>query len=212
MSRSKTKLPPDTYRKDYKKDLLEAATHLFAANGYHGTSVDSIALAANCNKQLLYYYFGSKEIIYTEALKTVFRKLENYEMDCIENLSDTEQAIREILDHYFRFLSENPDFVKLIMWENLNEGHIFDKNPDLLSKAPILKRIQLILNRAKAKKKLRARIHTKHVLVLLIGVCFIHFSNRHTIKHSIGLDFSNPRTMKKSLALAQDMVVSGLFN
>ena len=47
---------------DAKKRLLEAAEHLFARNGVHGTRVrDLNALANQRNSSSLHYHFGSRE-------------------------------------------------------------------------------------------------------------------------------------------------------
>lgn len=46
---------------DTRKRLLEAAAAEFAAFGIAGARVDRIAAAAQCNKQAIYAYFGSKE-------------------------------------------------------------------------------------------------------------------------------------------------------
>lgn len=46
---------------DTRRRLLEAATAEFAAYGIAGARVDRIAAAAQCNKQAIYAYYGSKE-------------------------------------------------------------------------------------------------------------------------------------------------------
>ena len=44
------------------------ATREFAAKGLAGARVDAIARAARSNKQLVYYYFGSKIGLYNEIV------------------------------------------------------------------------------------------------------------------------------------------------
>ncbi len=52
-----------------KRNLIEgAATKEFAEFGYHGARVDRIARLAGVNKQLIYYYFGSKRSLYEHTL------------------------------------------------------------------------------------------------------------------------------------------------
>ena len=45
---------------DTKRSLLKAALKVFAANGYHGSSVADIAKEAHVSKALFYHYFDSK--------------------------------------------------------------------------------------------------------------------------------------------------------
>lgn len=47
-----------------KKRILAAAREEFASSGFTGARVQRIARRAGVNKQLLYYYFGSKERLY----------------------------------------------------------------------------------------------------------------------------------------------------
>ena len=53
------------------KDRIEKeALHLFALNGYAGTSVRMIVEAAGVTKPTLYYHFGNKEGLYVNLLNT----------------------------------------------------------------------------------------------------------------------------------------------
>src|SRR3954447_7408642 len=47
-----------------RKRLLEAATVEFAALGIAGARVDRIAEAAECNKAMIYAYFGNKDQLF----------------------------------------------------------------------------------------------------------------------------------------------------
>jgi TetR/AcrR family transcriptional regulator len=50
--------------------ILEVASEEFAANGLAGARVAEIASRAGVNKQLLYYYYGSKEGLYGAVLSS----------------------------------------------------------------------------------------------------------------------------------------------
>src|SRR4051812_14348316 len=49
--------------------ILTAAFHEFAANGFAGARVDTIATRAGINKRMLYHYFGGKEKLFREVLR-----------------------------------------------------------------------------------------------------------------------------------------------
>ena len=51
-------------KEDKKDRILEAATHLFAQNGYAGTAVADIAAYADIGKGTIYEYFDSKEDLF----------------------------------------------------------------------------------------------------------------------------------------------------
>ena len=52
--------------------ILQAARKLFAAGGFAGTSVDSIAAEAQANKQRIYAYFGNKKQLFKAVLLEIF--------------------------------------------------------------------------------------------------------------------------------------------
>ena len=55
--------------------ILAAAATAFAARGFSGTSVDSIAKASGFNKAMIYYHFRNKKGLYVEILRDVFRMM-----------------------------------------------------------------------------------------------------------------------------------------
>ncbi|HTY32680.1 TetR/AcrR family transcriptional regulator [Mycobacterium sp.] len=51
-----------------EQQMLDAAVQLFSVNGYHETSMDAIAAAAEISKPMLYLYYGSKEDLFGACL------------------------------------------------------------------------------------------------------------------------------------------------
>lgn len=52
-----------------RERILSASIREFSSHGYAGARVERVAKAANANKQLIYYYFGSKSGLYAAALE-----------------------------------------------------------------------------------------------------------------------------------------------
>jgi TetR/AcrR family transcriptional regulator len=57
-------------KRDSKSLIMGAARAEFALAGYAGARVERIARKAGVNKQLIFYYFGSKQGLYRAALTT----------------------------------------------------------------------------------------------------------------------------------------------
>ncbi len=53
--------------------IFRAAAHEFAKRGYDAAGVDRIAARAHVNKAMIYYHFGSKQGLYVEVLRDMFR-------------------------------------------------------------------------------------------------------------------------------------------
>ena len=65
------RLPADQRR----QQLLDVAREVFAASGFHATSMDDIADAAGVTKPVLYQHFPSKRALYVELLEDTGRQL-----------------------------------------------------------------------------------------------------------------------------------------
>jgi AcrR family transcriptional regulator len=60
-------------RGDSRPAIFQAAAQEFAQRGYDAAGVDRIADNARVNKAMLYYHFGSKQDLYVEVLRDMFR-------------------------------------------------------------------------------------------------------------------------------------------
>jgi len=58
---------------DRKRDaIVQAATALFRAHGFDGTSMDKVSAAADVSKRTLYNHFPSKEELFAEILRQLW--------------------------------------------------------------------------------------------------------------------------------------------
>jgi AcrR family transcriptional regulator len=192
-----------------RANVLRAGIVLFAAHGYDGVSVDRIVAEAGCNKRMLYHYFGSKDGLYVAVLREVFSSLEEVEVGILGRPVSLASAIREILRGYFDFLDGHPEFVSLLMWENLRGGKFLDAHPGLLSKSPVVRRLQAIL-RGESRLGTVRKLDARNLLLLLYGACFIHFSNRHTLRHTLDLDTGSALSRDRAITFCEDVILRGL--
>jgi AcrR family transcriptional regulator len=56
-------------RAERERQMLDAATEIFAERGYHDASMDEIAAAVGVTKPMLYSYFGSKEGLFAACTR-----------------------------------------------------------------------------------------------------------------------------------------------
>ena len=74
-----------TERADHTRArILDAAIREFSENGLAGARTEQIAEEAGVNKALLYYYFKSKEDLYSAALQSVIEEVRAFSMAVIE--------------------------------------------------------------------------------------------------------------------------------
>lgn len=97
-----------------REQLLEVGLHVFAARGFHQTSMNDVADAAGVTKPVLYQHFTSKRSLYLELLELVSRRL----MAAIDQATSTAAGPREQVERglraYFRFVVESADEYRLM--------------------------------------------------------------------------------------------------
>jgi len=97
--------------------ILDAAIHEFSENGLAGARTEQIAELAGVNKALLYYYFSSKEALYTAALDAVVEGVRANSFALLEaDASAGERFLRIVLNHFDRMYS-NRAFQSLMQQE-----------------------------------------------------------------------------------------------
>ena len=74
---------------DTKQRILDAAEHLFARDGYRGTSLRAITGKAGVNLAAVNYHFGSKETLLEEVIKRRLLPLNRVRRQRIEHVRNT---------------------------------------------------------------------------------------------------------------------------
>ena len=100
--------------------ILDAAEEVFADAGLAGARVNAIADAAGVNKAMLYYYFDSKDGLYTAVLERVFGEI----LAVAESMLGAvdEENVGAFLAGYRAVLRSHPHFVRLLVRELADGG------------------------------------------------------------------------------------------
>src|SRR3954464_14725188 len=105
-----------------RAEILDVATEHFAEHGYSGARVDEIAEQTRTTKRMLYYYFGSKEGLYTEVLERAYAQIRAAEQEVdVEHLEPV-AAIRRLAELTFDHHEAHPDFIRLVSIENIHRA------------------------------------------------------------------------------------------
>lgn len=97
-----------------RERILTAALREFAAHGFAGARVDTIARRARTNKRMLYHYFGNKEGIFSAVLRhKIKERLNRSEAHAPKN------DIVSSLPFWFKLNCLDTDWVRLLAWESL---------------------------------------------------------------------------------------------
>ncbi|HOI54434.1 MAG TPA: TetR/AcrR family transcriptional regulator [Phycisphaerae bacterium] len=178
--------------------LLEAAIDVFGRSGPEAASVDDICRRAGLNKRMVYHYFGSKEGLYREALRTVYDEFAGVEIALAHMLLPPEELLETLVRRYHAFLAEHPESVRLISFENLHGGRVARQLALEGKKAQIATALQLALQKGQAERRFREGIDATELLVSIFSLCFFYFSNQYTMGQFLGLDSLAHRTDMES--------------
>jgi TetR/AcrR family transcriptional regulator, mexJK operon transcriptional repressor len=89
-----------------QRDIAEAATRLFMAQGYAAVSMDAIARAAGVSKATLYAYFASKDRLFADLLGTACSRSGAHSIEVTEGEVDLRAALTALADRALRFMLE----------------------------------------------------------------------------------------------------------
>jgi AcrR family transcriptional regulator len=107
--------------------ILSAAAQLFAAEGYAGTTTNSIARRAGVSIGSLYQYFPNKDSILSALLERHHREVNDVVQRSAEVLADhgvpVEEGFRSLLTGILELHDADPDLVKALSDETVSRIH-----------------------------------------------------------------------------------------
>jgi AcrR family transcriptional regulator len=107
--------------KERKRQLVDRATELFAANGYDATSVADIVESLGVGKGVFYWYFSSKEEMLVEILKTSHHDLRRRQQKAIANEYDPVRRIEVGIRTSMEWFLEHRRFFSLHQFASNDE-------------------------------------------------------------------------------------------
>lgn len=187
MNQPKIKRDPEGTR----RRILMAAAEEFANGGLLGARVDQIARRAETNERMLYYYFGSKEQLFTAVLEHAFSALTEaervLELDGVAPVEAVTRLAHFVWDYY----RDHPELLRLINNENLHEARYLHKSTRIREMiSPIVAMLGNVLTRGQKAGLFRNDVDPLRLYVTLSGLGYYIVSNRFTLAATLGRDFS----------------------
>ncbi len=159
-------------------DILEVATREFASLGLAGARIEKIQEQTQTSKRMIYYHFGSKEGLYKAVIENAFLQARKVDQGFNPLSGSPEEALKKIVSNAFEAFSKNPDFVRLLTFENL-AGAPYIRNSDHASRLNKLAMddLEVVLNRGQLDGSFRKDIKPLDVYINLVGLCFYHVAH-----------------------------------
>lgn len=90
-----------------EQQMLDAAVQMFSVNGYHETSMDTIAAEAQISKPMLYLYYGSKEDLFGACLNREMSRFIEAVRAEIDFTQSPRDLLRNTIGSFLRYIDEN---------------------------------------------------------------------------------------------------------
>ena len=180
-SRSKA-VPLKDQQDSTRVRILDVALKEFSRLGLSGARIDAIAAESGLNKGMIYYHFGSKEALYVAALEESYRRFRQIEgaLDIDDGLP-AESALRRLVGASFDFHAAHPEFIRMVMNENINHGEYIRKIPALRAvNRSAITVLERLCARGIAEGVFRADVDPVDLHMSISALSFYNVSNRHT--------------------------------
>lgn len=118
-----TRLP----REQRRAQLLAAASDMFATRGYHATSMDDLAEAAQVSKPVLYQHFASKLELYLALLDSTCDELVAVMGRALDSTEDNAERVVATMTAFYDLVSSQRAAFRLIFESDVGEAAVEDR-------------------------------------------------------------------------------------
>jgi AcrR family transcriptional regulator len=191
-----------------RAEILAAATREFSEKGLSGARVDEIAERTQINKRMIYYYFGSKEGLYSAVLERSYGHIRMSESAMNLDALPPEEALRQLVRHTFDYHNMHPDFVRLVMNENIHQGsYIGDLASIKTRNKTVLATLRTLLDRGIGAGVFRSDIQPVELHMSISALCFYNVSNRYTFSRIFERDMTSSAAVAARREVVVDMIL-----
>lgn len=208
------KAPPKRIVRDPERSrqrILAAASSEFASKGYDGARIDEIVRRGRINKNLLYYYFGSKEKLFVAVLEAAYADLRRRQDAFALDGGTPQDAIRRLVAGLFHYWRESEAFIGFLTSENLYKAkHI--KKSKVASEAyqKLIESLSEVLEAGASQGVFRSGVDPVNLYISISGLSYKYFSNQYTLSSALGKDLTSKAALKSRLQHVEEVILSYL--
>jgi AcrR family transcriptional regulator len=109
-------MPQNSYDERLER-LLSTAAEVFAANGYHSTTMRDLSRATGMSLAGMYYYVQGKEELLAMIQERCFQQVLDGAQQAVGAGSDPEDSLRRLIRHHTTFFTEHMPEMKVLSHE-----------------------------------------------------------------------------------------------
>ncbi|NBQ86088.1 MAG: TetR/AcrR family transcriptional regulator [Betaproteobacteria bacterium] len=191
-----------------RADIIAVATREFAEKGLAGARIDDIAAAMQTSKRMIYYYFGSKEQLYVAVLEEAYHRIRSIEAELHLDDLAPEAALRTLVAFTVDYQRANPDFVRLVMTENIHRGAFLAESKTIQKlNVPAITAVRQVYERGVRDGVFRKGIDPVDLHMSISALSVFNVANRHTFSLIFKRDLEAPATVAARRESIVEMVL-----
>lgn len=190
-----------------RERLLRAAVDSFAAFGYEGSSLRTIAQQAGVAFQLITYYFGSKEDLWMASVDYLFASRLKSSQITLDPDQDFQQQLRSWVHKAFTMSIQEPQLRQIMCQEFLAHSDRYDKHIRVQTRELAGSFISF-LDQAQRRGHL-TRFSSREMLMILRGFVIMATVSPDDITSLVGGRIDNERTIDMLTDLTCNIFLRG---
>jgi len=190
-----------------RERLLRAAVDSYAAFGYEGSSLRTIAQHAGVAFQLITYYFGSKEDLWVASVDYLFASRKASLQTTVDAEADFEEQLRTWVRAALALTIREPQLRQIMCQEFLAGSERYDRHirPHMRDTTP---QFSAFLDQAQRRGAL-TRFSTREMLLVLRGFMLMASVAPDEITSLTGGRIDNERTIELMVDLIVNIFLHG---
>jgi AcrR family transcriptional regulator len=157
---------------------------------------------------MIYYYFGSKEGLYIAVLEEAYRRMRAIESELHLDDIPPEDALRRLVGFTVDYQLANPDFIRLVMTENIHRGEYLRQSTAIQKlNVPAIDGLTRVLQRGLATGTFRSGIDPVDLHMSISALSVFNVANRHTFSLIFQRELDTPAAIVARRDSIIEMVV-----
>jgi len=193
--------------------VLSVARQEFAKLGLAGARVDEIVRIAGVSKQVIYYYFSSKDGLFRAALLSSYEEILANNVEYVRKAAggSPEKRLRNMIVHLFDRIGAHREVISLIVEENRYRGeHLRDTDLPYRSSELMVAHLAEILREGAASAVFRPKISPRQLFLDIFSMCLFYFTNLYTVSAVVGADLSAEHEIRRRRAHIVQSVMNSI--
>ncbi len=158
-----------------RRRLLDSAEAEFAAKGFDGARLSTIARAAGVQQALIHHYFEDKSGIYRAVIERAFGAIADEGNDILGSLGEEVRSLVEAFaDALVRFYSSHASLLSILRHEAQGGGS-FARDLIMANCKPVFDAVVARIEQLARDGKVRSDVNARHLCISVSGMAAFPF-------------------------------------